>query len=136
MNPVEAYLEQVRAIRLSGAGVPETSYYPALSNLFDEVGKTLNPKVRCIIHPANVGAGLPDGGLFTADQLRRTAEPDALTTQVPARGAIEVKPPDASVDEIVKTEQLTRYLDRYRQVLVTNLRDFALFGRDTDGKAV
>ncbi|TAM54403.1 MAG: DNA methyltransferase [Acidobacteria bacterium] len=136
MNPVEAYLEQVRAIHLSGAGVPETSYYPALSNLFDEVGKTLNPRVRCILHPASVGAGLPDGGLFTADQLRRTAEPDALTTQVPARGAIEVKPPDASVDEIVKTPQLARYLERYRQVLVTNLRDFALFGRDADGKTV
>ena len=136
MNPVETYLEQVRAIHLSGAGVPETSYYPALSNLLDEIGKTLNPKVRCIINLANSGAGVPDGGLFTADQLRRTAEADAFTSQVPARGAIEVKPPDASVDEIVKTPQLTRYLERYRQVLVTNLRDFALFGRDADGKTV
>ena len=136
MNPVEAYLEQVRAIHLSGAGVPETSYYPALCNLFDEIGKALNPKVRCIISLANRGAGLPDGGLFTADQLRRTAEGDAFTAQVPARGAIEVKPPDVSVDEIVKTEQLARYLDRYRQVLATNLRDFALFGREADGTTV
>ena len=134
LNPVETYLEQVRAIHLSGAGVPETSYYPALSNLLDEIGKTLNPKVRCIINLANSGAGVPDGGLFTADQLRRTAEADAFTSQVPARGAIEVKPPDASVDEIVRTPQLTRYLERYRQVLVTNLRDFALFGRDTGGR--
>ena len=136
MNPVEAYLEQVRAIHLSGAGVPETSYYPALSNLLEEIGKTLTPKVRCIINLANSGAGVPDGGLFTADQLRRTAEADAFTSQVPARGAIEVKPPDASVDEIVRTPQLTRYLARYRQVLVTNLRDFALYGRDADGKTV
>jgi len=136
MNVVETYFEQVRAIHLSGVGVPETSYYPALSNLFNEIGKTLNPKVRCIIHPSDVGAGLPDGGLFTADQLRRTAEAEAFTAQVPSRGAIEVKPPDASVDEIVKTPQLGRYLERYRQVLVTNLRDFALYGRDADGKTV
>lgn len=136
MNPVEAYLEQVRAIHLSGAGVPETSYYPALSNLFDEIGKTLNPKVRCIISLANCGAGLPDGGLFTADQLRRTPKEDALRAQVPSRGAIEVKPPSEEVDAIAGTAQLARYLDGYRQVLVTNLRDFALFGRDADGQMV
>jgi len=136
MNPVEAYLEQVRAIHLSGAGVPETSYYPALSNLLNEIGKSLNPKVRCIITLANKGAGLPDGGLFTADQLRRTPEESAFTAQVPARGAIEVKPPDKSVAEVAKTTQLARYLDRYRQVLVTNLRDFALYGREADGTTV
>jgi len=136
MNPVEAYLEQVRAIHLSGAGVPETSYYPALSNLFNEIGKTLDPKVRCIINLANRGAGLPDGGLFTADQLRRTPDEDAFTAQVPSRGAIEVKPPSEEVEAIAGTAQLARYLDRYRQVLVTNLRDFALFGREADGQTV
>jgi hypothetical protein len=136
MNPVEAYLEQVRAVHLSGAGVPETSYYPALCNLFNEIGKTLDPKVRCIITLANRGAGLPDGGLFTPDQLRRTPDEDAFTAQVPSRGAIEVKPPSEDVDAIAGTAQLARYLDRYRQVLVNNLRDFALYGREADGRIV
>lgn len=38
-------------IRLSGAATPETSYYPALSNLLNEVGKasSLKPRVRCVL---------------------------------------------------------------------------------------
>ncbi|MBI4917901.1 MAG: N-6 DNA methylase [Acidobacteria bacterium] len=136
MDPVEAYLEQLRAITLSGVGVPETSSYPALSNLLNEVGKTLKPKVRCVIHPSDVGAGLPDGGLFTADQLRRTTEADALAGQVPSRGAIEVKPASEDVEQVASTTQVARYLARYRQVLVTNLREFALFGLEPDGRPV
>jgi hypothetical protein len=136
MDPVEAYFEQLRAITLSGVGVPETSSYPALSNLLNEVGKPLRPKVRCIIHPTSIGAGLPDGGLFTADQLRRTTEADALAAQVPARGAIEVKAASDDVEHVATGEQVTRYLGRYRQVLVTNLREFALFGLEADGRPV
>jgi hypothetical protein len=66
-DPTATYLQDLRDIRSSGAGVKETSYYGALSNLFNEIGKTLKPKVRCIINLANRGAGLPDGGLFTPD---------------------------------------------------------------------
>ena len=61
MHPLEIYLEDIRAIRSSGAAVKETSYYPALANLLNEVGKSLKPKVRCIIHLQDTGAGLPDG---------------------------------------------------------------------------
>ena len=42
-NPLEAYLKDVRDIRGSGAAVAETSFYPALSNLLNEIGKTLRP---------------------------------------------------------------------------------------------
>lgn len=51
--------------------MPETSFYPALERLLTAIGKTLSPKVRCVINLANRGAGLPDGGLFSADQFRR-----------------------------------------------------------------
>jgi hypothetical protein len=68
MNPLEAYL------RSTGAGVPETSYYPPLANLLNAVGQALTPRVRCVINLKNRGAGLPDGGLFTADQYQRTAD--------------------------------------------------------------
>jgi hypothetical protein len=47
------YLTELRAIHASGSGVAETSYYPALSNLFNTVGKTLKPRVRCIINLSN-----------------------------------------------------------------------------------
>jgi hypothetical protein len=49
--------------------VAETSYDPALSALLNEAGAALKPAVRCIINLANRGAGIPDGGFFTPDQL-------------------------------------------------------------------
>jgi hypothetical protein len=73
MHPLETHLEELRAMRSSGATVKETSGYRAPANFFDEVGKTLKPKVRCFIHVKNSGAGLPDGGLFSSDQLKRDA---------------------------------------------------------------
>ena len=74
MKPLEIYLKEVRDVRATGAAVAETSYYPALSNLFNEIGKTLKPKVRCVINLANRGAGLPDGGLFTPDQIKKNED--------------------------------------------------------------
>jgi hypothetical protein len=52
--------------------VAETSFYPALERLLSDIGKGLSPKVRCVINLANRGGvGLPDGGLFSAEQFRR-----------------------------------------------------------------
>ncbi len=56
MDPVEAYLAGLSAIRSSGAAVPETSGYGALATLLNAVGHTLKPKVRCLINLANTGA--------------------------------------------------------------------------------
>jgi hypothetical protein len=55
MNPLATYLAELRDIHASGAGVKETSYYTPLANLFDEVGKTLKPKVRAILQLQNQG---------------------------------------------------------------------------------
>jgi hypothetical protein len=46
MDPVERYLGELHDLRLSGAAVAETSGYPVLRALLDEVGKGLKPKVR------------------------------------------------------------------------------------------
>ena len=57
MNPVEQYLSDMGAIRATGAGTVETSYYTALSTLLNEIGKRPTPKVRCVIQlqsPANM----------------------------------------------------------------------------------
>jgi hypothetical protein len=64
MNLLEDYLRELHEIRSSGSAVKETSYYPALSNLLNGIGKTLKPRVRCVINIKNRGAGLPDGGFF------------------------------------------------------------------------
>lgn len=136
MNPLETYISELSALRSSGAAVRETSGYPALSNLLNDVGRALKPRVRCIIHLKNRGAGIPDGGLFTADQFPRATEAEPLTGQPPARGVVEVKPTSSDAWVTADGEQVSRYWNHYGQVLVTNYRDFVLVGRDSDGRAV
>jgi hypothetical protein len=111
-------------------GTAETSAYPALQALFDEVGKGLKPRVRCVIHPQSQGAGIPDGGFFTAEQLQEGADADVLTRQVPTRGVMEVKGTGTSVDAIIVSEQAKKYLQRYGLLLATNYFDFALLRWD------
>jgi len=133
-DPSAKYLQDLRDIRSSGAAVKETSYYGALANLLNEVGKMLKPKVRCIINLANRGAGLPDGGLFTPDQFQRASEVEPLPGQLPSRGAIEIKGTGDNIHTIADGEQVARYWERYGQVLVTNYRDFILIGQDAEGR--
>lgn len=132
MHALETYLQDLRATRSSGAAVKETSYYPALANLLNEIGKTLKPKVRCIVHLQDTGGGIPDGGLFTEEQIRNNVS-DLLAGATPARGAIEAKPASADAWKIAESEQVKAYWSRYRQVLVTNYRDFLLMGADAEG---
>jgi hypothetical protein len=120
MNALETYLEELYAIRSSGGAVKETSYYPALSNLLNEVGKSLKPRVRCIINIQNAGAGLPDGGLYAAEQVQKQSKGELREGQLPARGAIEVKSTGEEVKNIAGSEQVMRYANRYKQ--------FELFG--------
>ncbi len=129
---LEQYLSELRDIHATGAGVPETSYYPALANLFNAVGQTLKPAVRCVMNLKEQGAGMPDGGLFTADQFERKGDTEAVTGQLPARGAIEAKPPSKDVRAIAETEQVKGYLSRYGIVIVSNLRDFLIVERGTN----
>lgn len=132
MHPLESYLTELRDIRLSGGGVKETSYYPALSALLNEAGK--GPGVRCIINLRNTGAGIPDGGFFTKSQFPSRSADEPEEGQVPERGALEVKGIDDDVLAIAETDQVEKYLARYGQVLVTNLRDFVLVGSDHTGQ--
>jgi hypothetical protein len=88
----------------TGSTEKETSGYGALANLLNAIGHTLKPKVRCFIHVKNSGAGLPDGGLFTPDQLKNTDdEAPLLGIPLPSRGVIEVKATSAEVDDVADT---------------------------------
>ncbi|MGB4593918.1 MAG: type ISP restriction/modification enzyme [Coriobacteriia bacterium] len=136
-DPVESYFSELRDIRSSGAGVAEISYYDPLKQLLNEVGKSLKPKVRALMQLRNTGSGNPDGGLFTANQLKNwDPGADPLLGQLPARGAIEVKGTSDDAFVIAESEQVARYVERYGLVLVTNLRDFVLVGRNVDGDGV
>ncbi len=128
MHAVETYIRELRDIRATGSALKETSYYSPLSNLFNDVGRGLKPRVRCINFLKNRGAGIPDFGLFTADQLQRASGDEPLPGQPPSRGVIEVKSTAEEIGAIVASEQVLRYLAKYGLVLVTNYRDFTLVG--------
>ena len=54
---VEGYFTDLHRVRASGGGTGERSYYPALANLIGAVGRTLKPKVFCVLEgPTRVPA--------------------------------------------------------------------------------
>ncbi len=125
MKEIETYLRRMSEIRRTGSAVKETSFYGTLENLSNEIGKSLKPKVRCVINLQNRGAGLPDGGFFTPNQFQKSSN-ELIKGQLPERGAIEIKGTKDEVRIIADTKQVNDYLHKYRQVLVTNYRDFLL----------
>ena len=133
MKETETYLRRMSEIRRTGSAVKETSFYGTLETLFNEIGKSLKPKVRCIINLQNRGAGLPDGGFFTTIQFQKSSN-ELIKGQMPERGAIEIKGTNDEVQKIADTKQVNDYLNKYRQVLVTNYRDFLLVRLDENNR--
>ena len=128
---VEEYLAGLRQVRASGGATGEKSAYPALSNLFNAVGDSLKPKVFCVVELAEQGAGHPDVDLYAAKQVQRGSRREG---QVPERGVVEVKSSKDNAWLIAESDQVSRYWDLYRLVLVTNTRDFVLLGEDAAGR--
>ncbi len=127
---VEAYFADLGRIRGSGGATGERSSYGPLAGLLNAVGAALKPKVFCVGELADQGAGHPDFGLYVARQVQRGRLHDG---QTPERGVVEVKAADDDVWVTARSDQVSRYWDRYRLVLVTNLRDFVLLGEDAAG---
>ncbi len=130
---VETYLSDLRRIRASGAATAERSYYPPLGNLLNAIGGTLKPKVFCVGELAQQGAGHPDFGLYAAKQVQRGRPRDG---QLPEYGVVEVKSAGDDAWLTASSDQVSRYWDRYRLVLVTNTHDFVLVGEDAAGNPV
>ncbi|MCE2455979.1 MAG: N-6 DNA methylase [Gemmatimonadetes bacterium] len=126
----EAYFAELGRVRASGGATGERSNYPALAGLLNGVGATLKPKVFCVQELADQGAGHPDFALYAARQVQRGRPKRG---QIPERGVVEVKGVEESAEATRVSEQVDRYWGRYRQVLVTNLREFALLGTDDEG---
>ena len=121
----EEYFADLRRVRASGGATEERSYYPALANLLGAVGHALKPKVFCVLEGADQGAGHPDLALYTARQVQKGRPRPG---QVPERGVVEVKGVRDDAWLTAASDQVSRYWDRYRLVLVTNLRNFVLVG--------
>ena len=133
MHPLETYLAEIGTLR---GATKETSGYPALANLLNAVGQTLKPKVKCLIHPKNSGAGIPDGGLFLPEQLKNRSDEESFLDQKPARGVIEVKSTADEIDALAQTPQVEKYLAHYGLILLTNYRSFLLLKRGDNGKPI
>jgi len=135
LKTVESYISDLREIRATGAAVKETSYYRALEKLMNEIDDSLKPKVRCVMQLKNQGAGMPDGGLFSARQFKRKSS-TPTEPENPERGVIEVKGTGDDAWLVADSKQVSKYWQKYRQVLVTNYRDFVLVGQDANGQPV
>lgn len=135
-HPVETYLKDLDEIYRTGGGVAEESYYGPLEALFNEIGKKLKPRVRCVAQLRNTGAGEPDFGLYTSNQFQRAGDAHPMEGQPPERGVIECKP--WNDDSFARSEgvQVSKYWKKYGLVLVTNYRDFVLIGRDDRDKPI
>ena len=127
---VEDYLSDLRRVRASGGATGERSTYGPLANLLNDIGDTLRPKVFCVGELAQQGAGHPDFGLYAAKQVQRGKPRDG---HLPECGVVEVKPPDDDAWLTADSDQVSRYWQKYRLVLVTNTRDFVLLGEDSHG---
>ena len=130
---VEAYFTELRLVRGSGGATNERSLYVPLANLLTAVGGTLRPKVFCVQELAHQGAGHPDFGLYTTQQVQKGKPKSG---QKPERGVVEVKPVADDAWLTASGDQVSRYWDGYRRVLVTNARDFVLIGEDASGQPV
>ena len=140
---VEKYFADLRQVRASGGATGERSSYTPLANLLNAVGATLKPKVFCVGELADQGAGHPDFGLYGAKQVQRGRPREG---QTPEHGVVEVKAAGVGASRGVGAssggdvwltaagDQISRYWNRYRLVLVTNARDFVLVGEDAAGR--
>ena len=91
----------------------------------------LNPKVFCVGELADQGAGHPDFGLYAAKQVQKGRPRDG---QMPERGVVEVKSVGDDAWLTANSDQVSRYWNHYRLVLVTNTRDFVLVSEDAAGR--
>jgi hypothetical protein len=136
LNIAEIYFRELRDIHSGGSAVKETSYCGPLANLLNAVGKQITPRVQCIIHLQNEGAGITDGGLFTEDQLRRKGAVEFPEGVKPSRGVIETKSAAENVNAVANSRQIARYWQSYRQVLVTTYREFLLVTANSVGEQI
>ena len=128
---VETYFTDLLRVRSSGGATGERSSYGPLANLLNAVGGALKPKVFCVGELADQGAGHPDFGLYAAKQVQKGRPREG---QTPERGVVEVKALGDDAWLTAEGGQVSRYWKHYRQVLVTNTRDFVLVGGDAEGR--
>jgi len=126
-DPLDVFLDSAGLILATKAGTKETSFYPAIANTLDAVGKSLSPKILCLHHPGGGKAGIPDFGLFERTTFRKGEAPAWRGGVSPERGVVEVKGLGQDMEELLASDQIRQqYLPAYGLVLATNLRQWRL----------
>ena len=123
-------------IKGSGEATDETSFYPALAELLNGVGGALRPSVHCVMTPKNRGSGTPDGALFLKRHFDLSSGGSSVQIRAPERGVIEAKGLSMTLRRLRASKQVAKYLDRYRQILITNYREFQQLWLDATGQVV
>jgi hypothetical protein len=110
---INSYIDKIASITKCG-DAREESYYSALARLLEDysVGKR-NKKIQVTILPKKTEAGNPDFRVWGGRH-----------TQV---GYIEAKPPGTNLDDIESSEQLTRYLATFPNLILTDFYEFRLY---------
>ena len=119
-SAVQTYLADLRRVRASGGATGERSIYGPLANLLNDIGATLRPKVFCVGELAQQGAGHPDFGLYAAKQLQRGKPRDG---QLPECGVVEVKSPDDDAWLTARSDQVSRYWQKYGNYILMHTGD-------------
>jgi hypothetical protein len=90
---VRKYLSRLVEIRSTGGATNETSYYSALENLLNEVGRLLDPNVICNGQLRSQGAGHPDFGLYSKKQCKKgTPKPGQGEIPERATASVSIRP--------------------------------------------
>jgi len=109
------YFKEIHHIYVEG-DFREESFYPSLKVLVEKCSILLNNPVEALESPKKTEAGLPDF------RIKRNTE---------IIGYIEAKPPDTNLQETESSEQLKRYRDSFKNLILTNFLEFRLY-RDGD----
>lgn len=110
---LKPYLKKLNEIA-SYKDAREESFYEALSELLGNYAEDTSRKnVHITTLPKKSDAGNPDFRVWDGKQK--------------IVGYVEAKTPDKNLDEIEKTEQLSRYLGIYPNLMLTNFVEFRLY---------
>ena len=123
MNPLETYLRNLDEIRSTGARVSgkrhTTRSSPTCSIPW---GLTLKPQVPLHHEPGEPGScGCRRRGTVHPRPVPEGKNEQPLTGQPPSRGAIECKGTKDDAWRTSETSQISKYWDKYKQVLVDQL---------------
>ena len=135
VNPLEDYLRELRDIRRSGSG---GSRNLLLSGARRALGcRRRNSETQGPVHSQpKPWRRHPRCRPFHARSISESFCRRTSARTKPSRGVVEAKPTSNDAFLTADGAQVSKYWKEYRQVLVTNFRDFLLVGADSEGKPV